>query len=525
MNILDKLVAKNESPILFIGSGISRRYVSNFPNWEQLLLRLWEKTGATEDEFYRKLIEINNGLPNDVNANTKSFIANIKIASLIQKSYNDGFMSGKIQINGFSARDAYQSMISPFKKEVSNCFKDLSLLEEKRVEIESFKKLLLSSRAIITTNYDTLTEDLVGDDFKIYKHQADMFLSHMDCGEIYKVHGCISDPNNIVLTEDDYKRFDRNSVLITAKLISFFMESPIIFLGYSISDQNISRILQSFAESLRVEQRSILQERIIYLNYKEGESTINEYQIESDALGGAHFTVIETDNYKSVYDTLSRIDQGLPVAYVRKFKEHIRKLIIARGKEGSLKSLLLAPVDLQNQDINDDQLVVAIGDNTIIFNIPDRLDYLKDYMNDKPEMPFAIVLKFLASMSINTRAPIYKYIYNIDISQCSLRPDEIDRLQKRIEASKSINSCIDSIPQNSKRTYKSIKEIISLNEKTYKELDIISYNTHHLLKEDVKKYIVEFLENITYGQWCKNMTQLSRLIMIWDFYSNKNRSN
>ena len=35
--VLDKVVASRRLPILFIGSGISKRYLYHYPNWEELL--------------------------------------------------------------------------------------------------------------------------------------------------------------------------------------------------------------------------------------------------------------------------------------------------------------------------------------------------------------------------------------------------------------------------------------------------------------------------------------------------------
>ena len=36
-NVLERLVSKNKLPVLFIGSGISKRYLYKYPNWNELL--------------------------------------------------------------------------------------------------------------------------------------------------------------------------------------------------------------------------------------------------------------------------------------------------------------------------------------------------------------------------------------------------------------------------------------------------------------------------------------------------------
>ena len=37
MGVLDDIVYSNRTPVLFIGSGISKRYLYNYPSWNELL--------------------------------------------------------------------------------------------------------------------------------------------------------------------------------------------------------------------------------------------------------------------------------------------------------------------------------------------------------------------------------------------------------------------------------------------------------------------------------------------------------
>ena len=46
-------------------------------------------------------------------------------------------------------------------------------------------------------------------DFKTYVSQKDLLFSSLQqLGEIYKIHGSVSDPNTIVINKADYTKFD-----------------------------------------------------------------------------------------------------------------------------------------------------------------------------------------------------------------------------------------------------------------------------------------------------------------------------
>lgn len=43
--IIDKLIKENEFPVVFIGAGISKRFLVDFPDWTSLLEEFWEMVG------------------------------------------------------------------------------------------------------------------------------------------------------------------------------------------------------------------------------------------------------------------------------------------------------------------------------------------------------------------------------------------------------------------------------------------------------------------------------------------------
>ena len=64
-------------------------------------------------------------------------------------------------------------------------------------------------------------------------------------GSVYKIHGCVSQPEKIIITERDYVEFEQKYELIRAQLLSLFIHNPIIFIGYNIGDKNIKDILKT----------------------------------------------------------------------------------------------------------------------------------------------------------------------------------------------------------------------------------------------------------------------------------------
>ena len=105
-----------------------------------------------------------------------------------------------------------------------------------------------------------------------------------DCenySEIYKIHGCITDPKSIVITKEDYDRFQKNSLLISAKITSMLINSPIIFMGYSLSDINIRNIIGEFTNSLDNKELLRFEDRIILVEYDKEVDYIKEEKLKT----------------------------------------------------------------------------------------------------------------------------------------------------------------------------------------------------------------------------------------------------
>jgi hypothetical protein len=99
---------------------------------------------------------------------------------------------------------------------------------------------------IITTNYDSLIEDAYTGNCNLVVTNSD--LSNIDSRKptIYKVHGDFSHPDNIVITKNDYIRLyaQQQENLLWDSIRVEFSRHNVLFIGYSISDQNIQMLIE-----------------------------------------------------------------------------------------------------------------------------------------------------------------------------------------------------------------------------------------------------------------------------------------
>lgn len=81
---------------------------------------------------------------------------------------------------------------------------------------------------------------------------------YLAIGEIFKIHGCLTLPQTLVVNESDYSRFDEAHKYLSAKLLTYFIEHPLIFIGYRADDPNIKAILYDVYQMVRASTSDVI---------------------------------------------------------------------------------------------------------------------------------------------------------------------------------------------------------------------------------------------------------------------------
>lgn len=241
MQIHDYINRYTNHPVLFVGTGLSLRYLDNSYTWDGLLSKVAFEFKGNE-EYYLDLKS-----ESEQNGKYRLEI----VAGKLEEDFNKELKAtrnGKFKkVNDiFYENMANGKNLSRFKIYLSQLLSELKYKGLKKGEISELKKTRKNIGSIITTNYDRLIEDtfefrpLIGND---------ILLSN-PYGSVYKIHGCVSDADKIIITNSDYNFFDEKYELIRAQLLSLFIHNPIIFLGYNIGMTILKKYLKPYLRML-----------------------------------------------------------------------------------------------------------------------------------------------------------------------------------------------------------------------------------------------------------------------------------
>lgn len=396
MNKLESILHSQTGPYLFVGAGLSRRY-GGLPDWRGLLREFAALTKYSVEYYISK--------------------ANGDLATAAHYIAEDFFDTWWESDDFSESVKQYQNTVVsrhiPLKIEVSKyiskTLEDNTIPATLQQEFEAFSKIQVD--AIVTTNYDDLLSR-VFPDFRVFVGQDELiFANPQGVAEIYQIHGSVKSPETLVLTNSDYDDFNRRNAYLAAKLITVFMEHPVIFMGYSLSDPNVTQILQSILRGVRPENVDRLRSRLIFVEWSRGSrATISEavIQIEDVSLP---ITRIITDSFTWIYKVLENRRRALPARVLRQLKEQVYDLV----QTDDPRRQLMYVTNLDSQpDVADIDIVFGVGARIQKKGIVglSRWDLVDDLLDDpKLDLDASSVLRdAIPCLGRSTYVPIFKYL-------------------------------------------------------------------------------------------------------------------
>lgn len=495
-------------PFLFVGSGLSKRYMGT-EKWDELL-KVFCKEYSDNDFQY-------NVYANKVEE-TDYYGIQPAIASLLERDYNNAVLT----------LEQYKEFREKYAEELKNNSSALKIaisqyLSNAQFEPTNEEIVLLcklgkrSLSGIITTNYDVLLEQLFPD-YTVYVGQEELLFNNISgIGEIYKIHGSITKPDSLVLTSGDYLKFEQNASYLTAKLLTIFLEYPIIFMGYSLSDRNIRNIFQTISQCLTQEKLDQLRDRFIFVEYSESER-LSEFSMQFSNGNYVRMNKISITDFAPIYKILGETKSKYNPVILRHLRRDIYEM--ANSIQTSEK---IAAVGFDNlDDISKiKQFILGVG---VVKNghIVKAEQLYEDVVFDNQYFNSELVIEeYLPELLKNNSGglPMYKYLKDYP-------KDIFEWVKENVVKHETVDSFLNKQLRIQKMNYRknasdlSVRGIIASEtvEMAYKKLIFLERTEIDI--DDLKEYLQKYIRNHT-PNCLKDNPELKRLIRIYDLVKYK----
>lgn len=367
MDIQEFISNYHNHPVLFVGTGLSLRYLDNSYSWDSLLQKIANDFNP-DPEYYL-----------DIKAEHMQATGYIyeQIATQLEKDFNQHLKDnrhGKFKaINDLFYSNMHEGVnISRFKLYLADLLKDVKLKSSALPEIAELKKARKNISSVITTNYDHMIEQL----FSFNPLIGNNILLSNPYGSVYKIHGCVSQPAKIIITESDYDEFNRKYELIRAQLLSLFIHNPIIFIGYNIGDKNIKDILKtifSYVDYNSDEAKKIRDNFLLIEYEKDSENTeVIEHDIDIEGFETIRINKLKTDNFTAIYQALANLVLPVSAMDIRKVQNVVREICEGGAIEVSITE------DLDELK-NSDKVLVVGSKRTITYEFLTKSEMMINY--------------------------------------------------------------------------------------------------------------------------------------------------
>ena len=404
------LEATNAHPFLFVGSGFSHRYLDT-ADWKGLVSQFASQAKPETDfafEWYK----------NEV---TAAGIAPDMLLPVITQHIEKDYARRMLSDDAFHAlRTKYEKEIraevSPLKLGVADFFNSKQSgfgTPKHPEEVSALGHARKNVAGIITTNFDRYLERLFPDHVPYIGQAQLLFNQSYGVGEIYKIHGCVSDPASLVLTQSDYEAYTSRNAYLSAKLMTIFLEHPIIFIGYSITDANIRLIFKDIANCLNPTQLATLSDRLIFIQRSkagrpEGIRTVRE----SFGMKFLEFKQVVLPDFTPLYKAIATLRSSYPPKVLRKLKKDVYELVQSTSPKERIRV-----IDIDDAtDMDTVEFVMGVGISTQLagqgYGGVEVIDLIEDLIYDGTKFePKAVVEIVLPKLGRQTsyNHPVFKY--------------------------------------------------------------------------------------------------------------------
>ncbi len=511
--LFEHLKSFSTNPYLFIGSGLSRRYL-NLPTWEELLNNFFSASEIDGDfEYYQS--KSNGNLPL-IATNLAIEFHEIWWKSQTYKDSRNG--------NKKLAKD---SSTFPFKLEIANL---INSIQKTNQSYEDEIKLLRTSviDGIITTNWDIFLESNFSE-YKVYIGQQELLFSEsISVGEIYKIHGCITKPISLIVTEEDYSEYNSKNAYLAAKLLTIFVEHPIIFIGYSLSDTNIQQIIDSIVRCVDTKNLDKLKDRLIFVEWeKDKEFEIKDSSIKLPENKVLPIKLIKTDSFEPIFQTLSALKRHIPVKILRKLKSAVVEFVKSNNPTNQI---FVKDIDSISED-SKIEYAIGVGIATQLlskqgYRAIETIDIIEDILYDKTNFDSTELIEttFPRMCKGNGFIPVYKYLKreNLLSKNGTLNAVGMAKLKDKFALKTNTPHCFLP-PKNYTTKQQEIRrnhrEVVSI-EKAFDKVHALNYIPLLDVKNIDTAQLLKFLRLCFIDETINRTTPFRKLVCYYDYLKN-----
>lgn len=415
---------KTSAPFLFLGSGFSKRYI-NLESWEGLLSKFC--LNLKNYSYYKS--KANGCIEQSARHLADDFFEHWwNHESYIQSREENPQLDFKDSPLRYEIAKYLKSKTEDVPLESLGLYEELKLL--KRCQIDG----------VITTNWDLLAEKIFPN-YEVYKGQQDVLYSNiMNVGEIYKIHGCCTKIQSMILTDHDYEDFNKKNAYLASKLITIFVEHPVIFIGYSLNDKNIRSILYSIALCSGQENLEKLRNNLIFVSRLKDDT---EPRIENSSITIDHLSVpiklVKAKDFSPIYKALGKFERQLPAHILRMCKERVYEVV---NKVDPKSKIAVIDYD-QIDNFEDVEIVFGLGITKKLgmvgYDSIDNSDLIHNAIFLDKQYESEHILKLtLPSINKSTKyVPVFKYLKDLGIRCLDDYPYDKELIKKFIGIKKN----------------------------------------------------------------------------------------